>query len=305
MAVKLWNGTASTDWSVAGNWTPSGVPTTNDTVYLQNSSISATSGLSQGTVTLTALYISQSFTGVIGVGTNALQIGATTIRIGDPSNSQIQPNGSGRILLDTGTNAATFIVVNTSNAPADSGQAPVRWKGSAAGNKIIAYGGRVEVANNVPGETATVAEVDLQSPNISGATAPVVTLGSGCTLTAINQSAGVLYLNAAATTVTQSAGELTTQGSGAITTLTVGGTAYLNSTGTITTLNVIDHRTADFSGDSQAKTVTTPKAYKGCTINLDNGVKGSITLSNPIALQNCRLSDITLKTWINNTVALA
>lgn len=304
MATKLWNSTSSTDWGTAGNWSPSGVPATGDTVILANSSVNIDTTLNQSAVTLAALYIYQSYTGAIGTSAGvALQVGATLCRIGDPANSATTPGGAGRIILDFGSVQTTCIIVNTSSASTDAAFAPVSLKGTHASNKLIVYGGRVESANRLPTDAATWAEVDVQAQ--AGVSAPMVYLASGCTLTALNQSAGTLTINSAATTIVQSAGTLTTQGSGAITTVTAGGTANLNSTGTITTANAIGGGTANFSGDSQAKTVTTLKAYAGCTIKLDNGVKNSITLTNPLALQNCRLSDITLVTWINNTVALA
>ena len=47
MATKLWNGGVSGDWSVAGNWTPSGVPTNGDDVYLENNAVDVDAGLNQ------------------------------------------------------------------------------------------------------------------------------------------------------------------------------------------------------------------------------------------------------------------
>lgn len=291
---------------MSGNWTPSGVPASGDTVYFQNNAVNVDTNLNQSAVALAGLYIAQSYTGKIGTQASALQVGSSLVRIGDPSNSGTQPVGSQRINLDLGTTTgATVVVVQTCQSTADTGQAPVRIKGANAGNILVVYSGYVEIANNAPGETATFPVVDVQPSQTTGAQAAVVYLSSGCTLTTVNQSAGTLTVNSNVTTLTQSAGTLITQGSGTIATLTAGGTAYLNSTGTITTLNAISGGTADFSGDARAKTVTTLNAYKGCTVNLNNGAKNSVTITNPIALQNCYLSDITLKTWLNNTVALA
>lgn len=298
-----WISTSSTDWNTAANWSSGTVPVSGDTVVFANNSVNVDTNLNQSAVTLAALYIYQSYTGAIGKSDGTyLAIGATAVRIGDPGNSPTTPNGSGRLLLNFGTVQTTVVVVNTSQTSTDTAFAPLLMKGTHASNKLVVYSGRVESATRFAGDVSTWSEVDVQA---GGASAPTVLLGTGCTLTTINQNAGTLTVNSAATTVTLSSGTLTTQGSGAITTLTVGGIAKLNSTGTITTLNALGGGTADFSGDAQAKTVTTLKAYKGTKINLDNGVKGSVTMTNPIALQNCRLNDITLTSWLNNTLALA
>ena len=66
-------GTAATansgpnDWSVALNWSGSAVPANSDTVYIENNANDISYGLSQSAVTLTALYISSTYTGKIGL----------------------------------------------------------------------------------------------------------------------------------------------------------------------------------------------------------------------------------------------
>ena len=66
----------------------------------------------------------------------------------------------------------------------DPGLEPLRIKGTNAANKLYVLGGRVGVATNLPGETATLAEID-----VSGSAA-VVDLGAGVTWTNANVAAG-------------------------------------------------------------------------------------------------------------------
>mgnify|MGYP003655553306 CR=1 FL=1 len=53
MADKIWTGVTDGDYSVSTNWSPSGVPTTSDSVYLtQDYSVDITAGLDQSSVAI-------------------------------------------------------------------------------------------------------------------------------------------------------------------------------------------------------------------------------------------------------------
>src|SRR6185437_13069021 len=112
-----------------------------------------------------SLTISQTFTGTIGTASTSgtfgyWKIGATTWTIGTPSGDGIAAIGSGRIKVNFGSAVFAGTVLATGSS-IDPGAEPVRVKGSNASNKLFVLGGRVGVATNLPGETATLAEVDV------------------------------------------------------------------------------------------------------------------------------------------------
>jgi hypothetical protein len=289
-----WTGATSGDWSVTTNWSGSVVPVTGDTVYIQNSAVSITAGLAQSAVTLAALYIDQTMTGTIGTASAYLQIGATLCTIGNPSLSSIASNGSTRIKLDFGSVQTAVTIINTASSSTETGLPPLRMIGTHASNTCAILAGRAGWAVNLPGETSTVATL-----NVLGGT---IYMGTGSTLTTIKQGGGTIVINSAATTITQDAGTITTQGSGAITTLSASGTANLNSTGTITTLNMRNGCLVDFKGNLTARTVTTPKLWAGAKLNDPFGV---ITYTNGLALQQCKAADVTIDVGTNRTLSVA
>ena len=75
MAVKIWTGATDGDWSVAGNWSPSGVPASTDDVIISAAyTVSITAGLNQSAVTLNSLTVEEGYSGAIGSKSADLQI---------------------------------------------------------------------------------------------------------------------------------------------------------------------------------------------------------------------------------------
>lgn len=224
-----------------------------------------------------------------------LHIGATNARIGDASGSTTAGTGSGRIKANFGTVQTTIVVVKTGSST-DQGKEPVRVRGTHASNKAYILGGTVGFATNKPGDVATFTEI-----SVSGASA-TANVGAGVTLATLRQTLGNATVGCAITSaLEQDGGKITTQGSGAIAAANVGGIAYLNSTGTIATLTVLGGGTADFTQSLQARTVTTPKLYKGATLKYDPAV---VTFTNPIQLIGCTLADVKIIVPQNATVAI-
>ena len=131
-------------------------------------------------------------------------------------------------------------VVLATGSSADAGAEPVRIKGSNAANKLYVLGGRVGVATNLPGETATLAEVDVTGSSAlcnlgAGVTWTNANVSSGGTLTTNSGSSGALSISSGSTA--------TTRGTAAISTVNAGGTTYLNhrpaSGAAIATLNLV------------------------------------------------------------------
>jgi hypothetical protein len=260
MSQRTWTGATSGDWAVTGNWQEGSVPINGDDVVIPAGSVSITASLNQSAVTLNSLTILSAYTGLIGLATTYLQIGAATCTIGGASGSSQAGSGSQRLMLNFGAAQMTTTILGTCNVSADAGLEPIRILGSHASNKLYMVGtGRVGVATTLTSETATLTEF-----NVSGG-GSLLNLGAGCTLTTGNISAGTATARSAMTTLTMAGGTLTTTGSGAIATATLRGAAptfYSNSTGTITTFNLYTG-VADFSGNPAARTLTTLNQWGG------------------------------------------
>jgi hypothetical protein len=235
-------------------------------------------------VTLNSLTISQTFSGTIGTTASTgtfgyWKIGATTWTIGTPSADGIAAIGAGRIKIDFGAAAFAGTVLNTGPS-IDQGAEAVRIKGSNAANKLYVLGGRVGVATNLPGETATLAEVDA-----TGSTA-ICALGPGVTWTNANASAGgtlTLGSGSMGALSVSSGSTATAQGTGAIATINAGGTTYLNhrpaSGAAITTLNLYPTGIADFSQVPSALTITTLNHHKGGVLTANAANPGHLTVT--------------------------
>ena len=310
------------DWSTNANWSGGSKPANSDTVAIENSAVPILWGLDQTGVTLTELRVMQSYTGTIGLPEDRLttsatqtdttkpeyrdtylQISATTVRIGEHHGSGT-PAGAGRLKLDTGSNQTQLNLSNSATTSSDGNLEPVRWLGSHASNTVNVTKGRLGVATSAADETATISELNVgQRGNL--ASDADVHLGPGVTLATLNQSGGEVVAAAAITTVNQSGGTLTTCGAAALTTANIGGAAYLNATGTITTLRVVGTGSADFSRDPRDKTVTNCELHKSASLNLDNGNPLSITCTNNIDFVRCEPRDTTFITGPHVTVGLS
>ncbi|HEX4123743.1 MAG TPA: hypothetical protein VHY37_03390, partial [Tepidisphaeraceae bacterium] len=277
MASYFWISTASTDPTVGANWqksdgTTGAVPGNGDDV-----TIAAVAGLAlanigaadMGSVTLNSLTVSQSFTGTIGTSDltsptfGYWQIGATTWTIGKASADGTAFGGAGRIKLDFGSAAFIGTVINT-GASIDTGCEPLRIKGSSGSNSLFVLGGRVGVATTMPGESATLAEIDVVGSAAIANLGPGVTwakanVSTGGTLTVNSGSSGTLNVASGSTAAIN--------GSAAVATVNAGGAVACNhrpsSGAAIGALNLYPTGTADFSQNPAAVTVTTLNHEKG------------------------------------------
>jgi hypothetical protein len=296
-------------WSNAANWSGAAVPVSTDDVFIDEGSSDIKYGLAQSAVTLTSLTIDQKYTGKIGLpvlnadGSTSyfeyratyLAISATTLNIGRGDGS-----GSGRIKIDTGSNASTLNLLNAGTA-AEQGRAAVIWKGAHASNVLNVTKGTLDVAP-FPGEVATVPVLRVgYSTNQNGDS--TVRCYSGVTLTTITQTGGTLQIDGAATTINQSAGELIIL-NGAVTTLNVdGGACRYRSAGTITTLRVGTNATADYTQNNRPRTITNLVAMYSKSKLWDDA--GTVTFSAGVKPTGCQLGDIELRVGQNRTVAVS
>ncbi len=267
-------------WDNAVNWDTGAVPVSTDTVYFDNSDVSVLYGLAQSAVTLTALHISASYTGHIGLPkTNAdggypeyradyLAISATNVYIG-----RGEGNGSGRIKLDQGAVAGTFEIFTTGQGD-ETGLGAVLIKGSNI-TAVEVHSGSVGLAPH-GADTATITTLRVASGSVHSYT--------GSTITTVNLTDGTLIMDLNCTTLNQNGGACTINGSTGMTTANVNsGTLFYNSSGTIATLNLslMGGGALDCSGDISARTITTTNLYAGGTIN---DPQQTITYTNKIAL---------------------
>lgn len=297
MSTPIYTGASSTAWSTAGNWSTAAVPVNSDTVVLTNLAIAVASGLSQSGVTLTALNIDQSYTGLVAASTPTyLNIGATTFNIG--TSTTTNTTGSKRLNIQAANSGAIINVLNSATAAQDTNSTPIRLLTTAAVLNIS--GGIVGVALGT-GETSTIATLTItQAKN-----APIVTLGSGVTLTTgIIGGAGTLnnYSTASSTMTLADTATLNHLGTGGYGTLTIGAgcTVRYNGTGTITSL--VNRGKIDFSQGFGAVTVTNATGYDKSKI-IDP--RGRVTWTNPIFLSQCAISDCTLNLGANRHVQVS
>lgn len=289
------------NWSVAANWSTGVVPAGGDTVTITGAASDILYGLDQHTITLAALIVN-SKTVKIGLPTingnstpgypeyrpQYLQIGATALNV-------IQ--ASGRVKIDGYTVQFTGQVENSQQSIDNAAGIPaVLLKGTNANNALYVTGGSVGVAY-FGGETATIKTL--------GTTGGSVWCGSGVTLSTLVQNAGgSITLNSSAATIQNdpAAGTTTILGGTSFTMISVyGGTLSYETGGTIVSLTVNLKGVADFSNQIQARTVTNATIAAGGTIH---DPSGTVTWSNPISLNGCRIADVTLDFGLNLNIAM-
>lgn len=283
MATKIWDGTDSGNegnWSVADNWSPSGVPVNGDDVYLRDSAQDVTAGFAQSAVTLDSLNIEQSYTGKIGTESTFLEIGATVCEIGAWDGLGTRPAGSGRLNIDLAAAASEVVILDSKTSAEDSNRAPIRLQAGHASVNIEVRAGIVAVQDD-PAASSTIGSITATAKNLGGAPTQVY-VGPTTTLTTATCSGGSLLIRDGGTTLNCDGGTVTTEGDSSVTWTTVnvqGGLAILNAGGTITTINANGGQT-DMSRSADARTVTTVNIDVGAVFIYDKDV---VTLTNEIA----------------------
>lgn len=268
MAKTLtWRGAVSSDPSVAGNYLENDTPASGDTINVSKNPTGADVAISatdMHLVVLAVLNIDASFTAAVGTPTAYWQIGATVLRIGESYGPGARA-GSGRIKINTGTNATAVTVYGTKAAATETTLPPVRLLGVHASNTLTVRGGSVGLACE-PGEASTYGTV---SAGAEGAGEANVLIGDGVTLATYHQWRGTGMILCAATVAYCHGGQLTSERAGAIATVyTYGGTAILNSSGTITNLHCVGGLT-DFTRSNAARIVVNATLYAGGALKAD------------------------------------
>ncbi len=292
MATFFWSSTSSTDPTVGANWTKADgttgvVPSTGDDVYVQaipGLVLANIGAADMSTVTLNSLTVGQTFAGTIGTPdtSGALfgywKIGATVWTIGAPSGDGVAYGGSSRIKIDFGVAAFSGTILQTGSS-LDGGAEPVRLLANNAASRLSVLGGRVGIATNLPGETATLGEVD-----VAGSTA-VCNLGPGVTWTTANVSAGAtLAVNSGSGGASPWAwASVSTGGSALIDTINAGGMVAINhrpaSGAAVNTLNLYPTGVVDFSQNPLAVGVTTLNHHRGGVLSANPANPSHLTVA--------------------------
>jgi len=281
-------------WSLAGNWSASGVPVSTDDVWAENTDVSIKFGLGQSAVTLTSLHLMASFSGDLGLPdrndggwfeylAGYLAIGATTWHVGEGPGP-----GSPRIRIDNGAVAMTGNVWQTGRSE-EEGTPALLWKGTNAANVLNVNRGDVGVCW-LPGEVATLATlrvgyVDNQETDAR------VRCGAGLTLTTYEQDGGETDLYAGCTTITMAGGKLHMH-AGNVTTVTLrqGTFDYLGN-GTLTTIHVQSGATLDLTHGQGTMAIPTFNVYAGAVVR---SPKGRFASAPTVRLNGCTIDEVTL-----------
>lgn len=288
------------DWNVAANWSASGVPGA-DIVWLKDTAVNIKWGFAQSAVTLAELNSEASFTGDLGLpATNEsggyFEYRATYMAISATAwnHGRGEGPGSRRFQINTGTNVCTSHIWRTGSR-IDQGVPPCLWRGVHASNAMTVHRGDVGIAH-LPGEVATLPTLTVgYVDNLNSDS--TVSIGSGATLTTINQGGGRVTSFASATITTYNLDNGTYYAyGGAVTTLAIdGGTAVWMGTGTITTLTINTDGEFDADqSDGNFVVVNTIVMKAGSTLrNLKGRINNGVPLR--VRLDGCGLKDVTIE----------
>lgn len=289
---NVWISQASADASVGANWSLTTAPTVNNAVVVINSLALANMSTNTDFSSYSGQtwYLMQSALSSLQLGNENLATGAVVeLKLGagstvynyvvDNSNGQ----GVGLAIINLGT-GSTVISYGSSQTPFNPAYPAVEFRnGGTGGATFNIYGGTIGIAVR-PGTSANIAK--LQTINGPGVGNPTASVGSGATATTSFVSAGyVLSLSDAAmgNVTVEGSGKYDNNGAATHTTINVAGpqaTCIYRGTGAITLVTIQGN--FDGTQDTRAKTITNATAYRSSTLNLNNGVPGAWTVSNPI-----------------------
>ncbi len=271
------------DVNLAANWSTNALPANGDDVYITGTGQGLLYNLDAlAAIVLNTLTFDTTFTGQCGLlAQNANgyeEYRPRYFQIKTPTETYLAGTGGGSQLIqrDNGSQAWT-VNVSATGSPITQGRPALLLKGSSGSNVLTVTRGVVGSAID-PGDTAVWATVNV-GYQTSQRTDVTLTLGSGCTVTTIDQTGGIVNAFTSATTWTQQAGTAYLYGTGTITTLDVeGGTFLYQSNGTCTTLTVGTNGTADYRSDPRSRTVTNSTVY-GTLLDPNK----TVTFTNPVS----------------------
>ena len=211
MATYTWTGTTSDAFGTAGNWTPSGPPTTGDTAIFNHVATRSLAGSDQSAVLLASLVVTDAFSYAIGTAGTELQIGATLAEFGKPTGNGQSYSGPTGMFINYGTNSNISTVYGTGSSTPATGKDLLHIRGTHTSNELTMQGGSVGIATNSASDTATYPTINVTGGRLN--------IGTGATLTTITIAGGTVVDRAAITTLNINGGTVETYGTFAITTV--------------------------------------------------------------------------------------
>lgn len=206
-----WTGSVSSAFGTAGNWSPSGPPTTGDTVILDSNATADLAGSDQSAVTLANLYCYRSFSGK-SVGTKAtpLKIGVSgEVLIGLPSADNAASAGPYRFVIDLNATSPSVVIYQTGSTQPDTGLENTRITNCGSSAKIYMLGGIAGISTNSNSDSSLAQLIEINGGQLN--------LGLGC-----NWAAGTIVANG---------GNLIVNSGSENCAMTVSGTAFVTTYG--------------------------------------------------------------------------
>lgn len=210
-----------------------------------SASINSAVGLDQSGVAIGDFIVEDGYAGAIGSAT----LGYLII---DPNKFEFGGSGASPSYINLYTANIPFKIHKTGQAANGLRGLYLRGSNLTVGDIM---GGTIGIASN-GGETATVATL-----RVLGSSS--LWLGSGLSLTTLDQYSGTTVVRCGSTTTRIYGGTITSEDVGAVTTLNMfGGTYVYKSTGTIGTVNMRGG-SLDCTQSGSARTITTLNKYLG------------------------------------------
>ncbi|HEV2505133.1 MAG TPA: autotransporter domain-containing protein [Mesorhizobium sp.] len=128
-ASLTWNGSTSGNWFIGGNWTPAAVPTSADTLVIDNAGPNTATVGSAGAVarTLTIGSLAGSSGALVVNGAGTLGVGSNYLIVGDNGSATLTISGGGKV---TGSGVVA-------NNPFSNGQVTISGAGSQWSNSFL------------------------------------------------------------------------------------------------------------------------------------------------------------------------
>lgn len=306
--------TSPNDIGDANNWSSATLPVTGDSIVVENGSAAMKWRLDTFAAADIASWITRaSFTAPTALPTvnenGYVEYRPTTISLQTCTVLYLEQAanlGVGDQKFNVGANACALTVIGQGTG--SIGEEVLWFAGTSTSNTIESDGGSIAIAAL---DSDTAGLTTLNATNQSTIRSGIGTTFTTATAKLTNSTFDVR--TAIATLTVDGAGSsLTCWGTMTVTTLSLTSPCVYNSSGTITTLNLLATDSGDaagvgsidFSQDRSARTITNAvNMYAGTTFNDPNG---TVTLSGTpdIQLVQCRVGDVSLDLGINRGLSI-
>lgn len=300
--------TGPNDLSTATNWTTGALPVAADNVIFDLPGCNVYYGMEAlAAVAPASITFGPTWTGATGLpdlnttGTTPYYEYRPT-RLKSLCTSYTLNSQSGRTFIDCAAAASVTVNVFACGNPLQGDAYAVKIRNCGASSVLNIMDGIVGIATG-PGDTITEATVNVGYLNNIQSDV-TLTIGTGATLTTINQDGGSITCSASVTTWNLNAGTATLLLAAAITTLNAeDGTLVWQSTGTIGTANIGTGAVLDASQLPLARTLTNCTLNEGGTVTDPNF---KITPTNGYILGvGVNLSDVNLNVGPARTIKVS